>query len=229
MTVSAPRRNSGRAGQDTRSRLVDAAVQLYGTRGIGAVSLREISVAAGQKNPNALQYHFGSRDGLLQAIVDRHASAIGELRAGYVARAGQGAWPAAEASARCLVMPIIDYVIDQEAGLNFVRVVSQLRTLNAATAVGDPPAVAVSFPREEGLRALLGEALGKLPRAEAQQRVNLVVNTTFHAIAEIFHGSSAVTTAHPLSSRLAMVEQLVCMLSGFLAAPSLGAASARQA
>lgn len=219
MTVSS--RTGGRAGQETRNRLVDAAVRLYGTRGIGAVSLREISAAAGQKNPNALQYHFGSRDGLLQAVIDRHAGAIGELRAQYVVRAEQGAWPAAEASARCLVMPIIDYVIDEDAGLNFVRVVSQLRTLNAATAVGDPPAVAVTFPREEGLRNLLGAALGGLPRAEAQQRVNLVVNTTFHAIAEIFHGAQAVTAAHPLSSRLAMVEQLVCMLSAYLSAPGL--------
>ena len=49
----------------TRDRLIDAAVQLYGDRSIDAVSLREISAAAGQKNPNALQYHFGDRDGCL--------------------------------------------------------------------------------------------------------------------------------------------------------------------
>ena len=57
----------------TRDRLSDAAVQLYGDSSIVAVSLREISAAAGQKNPTALEYHFGDRDGLLKAIFDKHA------------------------------------------------------------------------------------------------------------------------------------------------------------
>ena len=35
------------------------------------MSLNEITVAAGQKNRNALQYHFGNREGLLQAIIDQ--------------------------------------------------------------------------------------------------------------------------------------------------------------
>ena len=96
----------------TREKLVDAAVSLYGSRSIDAVSLREIGVAAGQKNPNALQYHFGDRDGLLQAIVDKHAMAISEVRNSYIGRAEKGEWPAGEAAARCLVMPIIDYVED---------------------------------------------------------------------------------------------------------------------
>ncbi|MDG2325387.1 MAG: TetR family transcriptional regulator, partial [Halioglobus sp.] len=57
----------------TRDKLIDAAVSLYGNSSMDAVSLREIAVEAGQKNPNALQYHFGDRDGLLQAIIDKHS------------------------------------------------------------------------------------------------------------------------------------------------------------
>ncbi len=205
------------AGSDTRDRLLQSAVALYGSRGIGAVSLREISVAAGQKNPNALQYHFGSREGLLQAIVDHHATAIGARREAYFERAASGEWPPAEAVAQCLVMPIVDYLIENEEGLNFVRIVSQLRTLAAA---GESGAPAVVFPRADGLRALLEAALGELPRGEAQLRINLVVNTAFHAIGEIFQGSEAVSLQQPLSSRMAMVEQLLCMLTLFFAAPS---------
>jgi AcrR family transcriptional regulator len=40
------------------------------------VSLREIRIAAGQRNSSALQFHFGSREGLLLALVDRHMPRI---------------------------------------------------------------------------------------------------------------------------------------------------------
>jgi AcrR family transcriptional regulator len=81
----------------TREKLVDAAVQLYGDRSIDGVSLREISMTAGQKNSNALQYHFADKDGLLQAIVDKHAWAITDLRVHYIQRAEKGEWPLGEA------------------------------------------------------------------------------------------------------------------------------------
>lgn len=59
-------------GERTRERLLDVAEQLYGERGVDAVSLREIRIAAGQRNASALQFHFGDREGLLRAIADRH-------------------------------------------------------------------------------------------------------------------------------------------------------------
>ena len=95
MTGAIPGKREQNAAR-TRERLIDAAVRLYGGRSIDAVSLREISVAAGQKNPNALQYHFGDRDGLLQAIFDKHASRIAELREGYIQRAENNCWSLAE-------------------------------------------------------------------------------------------------------------------------------------
>ena len=57
----------------------------YAERSIDSVSLNEITVAAGQKNRNALQYHFGNRDGLLQAIIDKHALPASELRRRHLA------------------------------------------------------------------------------------------------------------------------------------------------
>ena len=59
-------------GDQTRDELIVAAERLFGARGIDGVSLREINQAAGQRNTAALQYHFGGRAGLLQAIIDRH-------------------------------------------------------------------------------------------------------------------------------------------------------------
>ena len=54
--------------QATRLRILRAAERLYADHGFGGVSLREIAIAASQGNNNAVQYHFGSRERLIDAI-----------------------------------------------------------------------------------------------------------------------------------------------------------------
>src|SRR5947209_12928425 len=54
----------------TREVLIVTAERLYGERGVDAVSLRQIAAAAGQRNPAAVQYHFGGREELLRAILE---------------------------------------------------------------------------------------------------------------------------------------------------------------
>ncbi|WP_198351279.1 TetR/AcrR family transcriptional regulator [Flavisphingomonas formosensis] len=46
-----------------------AAERLFGEYGIGAVSLRAVCQAAGQRNIVSVQYHFGDRNGLIRAIL----------------------------------------------------------------------------------------------------------------------------------------------------------------
>jgi AcrR family transcriptional regulator len=53
---------------DAKTKLILAAEQLFAKSGIESVSLREIAAAAGQGNHHAVQYHFGSREGLVHAI-----------------------------------------------------------------------------------------------------------------------------------------------------------------
>lgn len=55
---------------DGKTKLILAAEKLFARGGIEGVSLREIAAAAGQGNHHAVQYHFGSREGLVQAIFD---------------------------------------------------------------------------------------------------------------------------------------------------------------
>jgi len=52
----------------TRVKLILTAEKLFATRGIEAVSLREIAAAAGQRNTNAVTYHFKSKLGLAWGI-----------------------------------------------------------------------------------------------------------------------------------------------------------------
>lgn len=63
---------------DTRERLLDTAEVLFAEKGL-EVSLREITSAAGA-NVAAVNYHFGSRDGLINAVMARHAQPINEER-----------------------------------------------------------------------------------------------------------------------------------------------------
>jgi AcrR family transcriptional regulator len=63
---------------DTRSRLREVALERFGRDGIQATSTRSILQAAGLRNPSAINYHFGSKAGLVSDLV-------GELR--------EVAWP----------------------------------------------------------------------------------------------------------------------------------------
>ena len=49
-------------------RLLEVAERLFAERGVNGVSLREIGAAAGQRNTGAARYHFGSKEGLLDAV-----------------------------------------------------------------------------------------------------------------------------------------------------------------
>lgn len=58
----------------TRARLLDAAARAFARDGVFTASLIDITRQAGQRNRAALRYHFGSRDGVLCAVIDRHAA-----------------------------------------------------------------------------------------------------------------------------------------------------------
>ena len=50
--------------------LILAGEAIFARDGIEGASLREIAARAGQRNHHAVQYHFGSRDALVQAVFD---------------------------------------------------------------------------------------------------------------------------------------------------------------
>jgi AcrR family transcriptional regulator len=70
----------------TRSRLLDAAEQLFATEGFGAVTTRAILRAAGQRNESALHYHFGGRQGLLEALHERRMDQLAGQRGDALAK-----------------------------------------------------------------------------------------------------------------------------------------------
>src|SRR4051812_43362040 len=63
----------------TRDRILDTAEALIAERGVGNVSVRDITGKAGV-NTAAINSHFGTKDGLLERIIERHAERFGDRR-----------------------------------------------------------------------------------------------------------------------------------------------------
>ncbi|MGW8331436.1 TetR family transcriptional regulator [Streptomyces sp. NPDC055897] len=57
------------SGPETREKLIRAAEEVFAAQGVDGAQLRDIVKLAGQSNPSAVQYHFGSRAGLLDAVM----------------------------------------------------------------------------------------------------------------------------------------------------------------
>ena len=70
---------SAGAGSSTPERILLAAERLFSARGIDAVSLREITTAAGV-NSAAAHYHFGSKEAVLEELFALRARPIAEKR-----------------------------------------------------------------------------------------------------------------------------------------------------
>ncbi len=70
---------------DSKVQLMLAAERLFADRGVEGTSLREIAVAAGHGNNNAVRYHFGSKEGLIQAIFQHRIVQLEPYRAKLLA------------------------------------------------------------------------------------------------------------------------------------------------
>jgi AcrR family transcriptional regulator len=70
-TATPPRRDLRRVkGEASRERILDAAIQLFSERGYAATGVQEIARRAGIEKA-ALYWHFGSKESLLAAVLDR--------------------------------------------------------------------------------------------------------------------------------------------------------------
>jgi AcrR family transcriptional regulator len=52
-----------------RTKLLDTAERLFGQHGVEGVSLREIALAAGQRNVSAVNYYFKDKQGLVEELI----------------------------------------------------------------------------------------------------------------------------------------------------------------
>ncbi len=125
-----------RNADETRAQLIQAAERLFATRGVEAVSLREINREAGQRNATALQYHFEDRDGLVHAILAKHEVAIEASRHALLDQIEQDRQVDLHRLAAALVLPAAEKLSDRNGGRAYLRIVAQL--INRHVARADP-------------------------------------------------------------------------------------------
>jgi AcrR family transcriptional regulator len=72
---------------DTKGRILDVAEKLFGLKGFEATSLRDITAEA-QVNLAAVNYHFQSKDSLIDAVIVRRIEPVNRRRLEMLAAAG---------------------------------------------------------------------------------------------------------------------------------------------
>lgn len=195
-----------RDGTSTRERLLDAAQHLFARRGVDAVPIREINERAGQRNASALHYHFGSRQGLLVAIVERHQPSIDAERAALLARAGDDPHDVLAA----VLAPLADRLRSAD-GRDYLRIVPQLLGPGHSTEdLPRPPALVEGLDRLE-------RRLGHLPsrtRSERLRSMLLATTTLLADRAARLEGAETVPLGHDT-----FLGELAAMATGLVLAP----------
>ena len=75
MATASTQRSNGRS-EATRARLIEAAVELFGTYGYDSVTTRRLAERA-QVNQVAIPYHFGGKQGLYIAVAEHIVERVG--------------------------------------------------------------------------------------------------------------------------------------------------------
>ncbi len=99
------------AQSDTKTKIIKTAEELFAIAGFHHTSLRTITAKAGV-NLAAVNYHFGCKEALLEAILDRHLLPLNESRSRRLQAVadevdGSGRTPAVEEVLRCFTEPTL--------------------------------------------------------------------------------------------------------------------------
>lgn len=205
----------------TTDELLDAAELLIAERGVEGVSLREIGTAARQRNNSAAQYHFGSKAGLLAALLERRMVHVNERRLELLGEitSDDGVDPLIDSLVDAWFRPLAEVVlVDPPTG--YARFVAQVVT--------HPAFEEFRIQHHDGLMAglidvggrLIG-ALDHLPHEVAVERIELAGITGVHALAQL---ERRATTAATSGTGPAAIEDVMTNLldaiGGLLRAPA---------
>nr|WP_246325244.1 TetR family transcriptional regulator [Dissulfurirhabdus thermomarina] len=165
---------------------MDAAERLFARDGYHGTSLRAITGAAGV-NLAAVNYHFGSKEALMVAVLERRLVPLNRARSRGVAEAvaaarARGHRPRPREILRAVLVPTLRFMASEPGARHFVALVGR--------AHADPdPTVRDTFrrlvaPLHRQVFSALSEALPHLPPGVLYWRILFflgAMNITFHA------------------------------------------------
>jgi AcrR family transcriptional regulator len=214
-------------GVATRAKLIAVAERLFAERGIAGVSLNEINRAAHQRHSNACQYHFGNKDGLVQAILDKHVPGIAARRNAMFDEMEMAGTLGLEAVVKAFVRPVADKLFDPDGGKDFIRFDAQLiaQATAAAHKLADAP---FTFHAADRLTRTLQAAMAArgLPPVIARQRLMMGAIMLFHGLADYSRLLDAAGSTVTGDAEI-FIRDLEAMILGALTAPVEEATLAR--
>ena len=108
----------------TKDRILDAAEELFAQHGLASTSLRQVTARA-QVNIATVNYHFGSKENLINEVFRRRMDGMTVARLNQLERAQQQAPGRLEPVLAAFVEPALAMAQDGQGGGAFVRVIAR--------------------------------------------------------------------------------------------------------
>ena len=171
------------SSNDTKTALLDAAERLFSREGIAESSLRAITSEAGA-NLASVNYHFGSKDGLVRAVFARRLGPLNQRRLESLERCVEQGQGVADLRGllHAFVQPATTMMRSQNTGdREFVQLLG--RTLFEPS--GEPRSTLFEEFREVGERftSELSRALPGIRQEEIVWRFHFMVGSLAHTVA----------------------------------------------
>jgi TetR/AcrR family transcriptional regulator, regulator of cefoperazone and chloramphenicol sensitivity len=192
----------------TRARLIRAGERRFARDGVKGARLADIVRDAGQANDAAVGYHFGSRQGLLGTIVERHLAAMEQRRQ----------VPPEDADLRALVALIVEptaALLATEPGRDFLQIMEQVADWSGL-GTGSRNEVLAGTVLDVQLQRLSDRLVDAVGPVLARERAALLVTFLTGALAE--RARSRAAGRRQRLNHDAFVEHLVDVLTGALGA-----------
>jgi AcrR family transcriptional regulator len=175
---------------DSKHRIILAAEALFAKYGIEGASLREISARAGQSNNSAVQYHFGSRDGLVQAVFEHRMFQMEARRGEMLAAArARGTLDDIRTLFEILFLPQLD-LHDLDGNHSYAHFLCQFLLRSRSTVFGD-----FGGPMPPNLKDVLegiAQRVSHIPPEAAQRRLVTVCFMFLNIL--VIHGQGVGNT-----------------------------------
>ncbi len=164
----------------TKQRILRVAQDAFADLGINGASLRRISEMSGSRNVMAAQYHFGSRDALVSAIIDCNRQRLEEARAalcGGDIGTLQGLY--VRELFRLVIQPFMGGSHDDRSFVRFLRALVQHSPYYALWA--DQPS---TTPITRAIYESLRSATRSLPEPVWMMRMNIIGKLVVNAVCD---------------------------------------------